>query len=413
MATTINRDDAWNEIFEDYPILDTVDSTGYYDIKADDIKKYKEPRLMCKVDFREGTPSVMKANDLSILAINNGLYRIARNSPFLDIQESITTSIKEVSPPNLITLDHENPSSESAALDIAYATGMLDDVFGEASRLTIRGRKRCDLDFNIGQTQYPVRGVQVEVDGGYEGNSGIHLIEAKIGSASNINIRQLLYPHRFWENFSATRKTVSSYIFFYQEGVYRFLPFEAKADTYSIDLGGQKLYRLREALPRIDIRAIKQRRGVVSDSAPFPQADKLDKVIALVIKIAGAELTPKEEIALMFDMVPRQIDYYCNAAVWLKLVEYSSRGQSYLATNEGLVFAKLSYPHQIAEVAKFALTNSVFNFVLHNPNSDVPSAIRDDNGLSAGSTYRRRLLTVKSWLSYIDKVLSNDMNTYN
>jgi hypothetical protein len=384
MTSTINRDDAWNEIFGDYPILDIVDSTGHYDIKADDIKKYKEPRLMCKVDFREGTPSVMKANDLSILAINNGIYRIARNSPFLDIQESITTSIKKVSPPNLITLDHENPSSESAALDIAYAIGILDDVFGEASRLTIRGRKRCDLDFSIGQTKYPVRGVQVEVDGGYEGNSGIHLIEAKIGSASNINIRQLLYPHRFWENFSATRKTVSSYIFFYQEGIYRFIPFEAQGDIYSIDQGAEKLYRLKENLPSLNIRSIKLAKGFINESTPFPQADKLDKVIAVVIKIAGAEITPKEDISLMFDMVPRQIDYYCNAAVWLGFVEYSSRSQSYQATSEGLAFAKLSYPNQIAEVATLALTNSAFNFVLHNPNADVPSVIRSENGLCNG-----------------------------
>lgn len=403
---TINRDDAWNEIFEDYPILNTVDSTGYYDIKADDIKKYKEPRLMCKVDFREGTPSIMKANDLSILAINNGLYRIARNSPFLDIRENITASIKEVSPPDLITLDHENPSSESAALDIAYATGILEDVFGETSRLTIRGRKRCDLDFSIGQTHYPVRGVQVEVDGGYEGKSGIHLIEAKIGSASNINIRQLLYPHRFWENFSASRKTVSSYIFFYQEGIYRFIPFEAHGDIYSIDQSAEKLYRLRENLPSIDIRSIRVAQGVINESAPFPQADKLDKVIALVIKIAGSETTPKEDISLMFDMVPRQIDYYCNAAAWLKLVEYNPRGQTYQATNQGLSFAKLSYPNQIAEVAKVALSNSVFNFVLHNPNTDLPISIRSENGLSADSTYKRRLLTVKSWLTDIERVLT-------
>lgn len=404
--STISRDDAWNEIFDHYPILDVVDSVGHYDIKADDIKKYKEPRLMCKVDFREGTPTVMKANELSILAINNGIYRIARNSPFLDIQEDITASVTEVPPPDLITLDHENPSSESAALDIAFATGILDDVFGETTRLTIRGRKRCDLDFSIGKTHYPVRGVQVEVDGGYEGNAGIHLIEAKIGSSSNINIRQLLYPHRFWKTFAATRKAVSSYIFFYQEGIYRFIPFEAQGDNFSINQSAEKLYRLSTSVPHINIRSIAPAIGTVSTSAPFPQADKLDKVISLVIKIAAVEITPKEDIALMFDMVPRQIDYYCNAAAWLKLVEYNSHAQTYQATNEGLAFAKLSYPNQIAEVAKVALSNSVFNFVLHNPNKDVPSFIRSENGLSADSTYKRRLLTVKSWLADIERILT-------
>ncbi|MCF8186996.1 MAG: hypothetical protein K9J28_09305 [Sulfuritalea sp.] len=404
--TTVNRNDAWSEIFADYPILEKVDNAGFYDIQASDIKRYKEPRLMCKVDFREGMPDIMRQNGLSILAIQNGVYRIARNSPFLDVREDVAASIKEVAPPNLITLDHENPSSESAALDIAFATGILDDVFGEPSRLTIRGRKRCDLEFNIGQTHYPVEGVQVEVDGGYEGESGIHLIEAKIGSASNINIRQLLYPHRFWENFSESRKTVSSYIFFYQEGIYRFIPFEALGDDYRIDQSAEKLYRLKENRPTIDIRTISKRSGVVNETAPFPQADKLDKVIALVIKIAGTEQTLKEEVFLMFDMVPRQIDYYCNAALWLKLIEYNSREQSYQATSQGLAFAKLSYPNQIAEIAKLALTNSVFNFVLHNPDSNVPQAIRFQNRLNTDSTYERRLLTVRSWLADIERVLS-------
>ncbi len=406
MVSAINRDDAWSQIFEEYPILNAVDSIGYYDIKADDIKLYKEPRLMCKVDFREGTPSIMKSHGLSILAINNGLYRIARNSPFLDIEENISAKVKEVSPPDLITLDHENPSSESAALDIAYATGILDDVFGEESRLTIRGRKRCDLDFNIGSTHYPVRGVQVEVDGGYEGGSGIYLIEAKIGSASNINIRQLLYPHRFWENFSKTRKSVSSYIFFYQEGVYRFMPFEANGDVYSIDQRSQKLYRLRGTLPSVDIKAIKPRRGDVNESAPFPQADKLDKVIDVVIKIAGVESTSKEDISLMFDIVPRQIDYYCNAALWLGLINYNGQSQSYQATDLGMTIARQSYANQVAEIAKIALTNEVFNFVLHNPKLAVPASIRNQSGLSSESTYGRRLMTVKSWLSHFERVLS-------
>jgi hypothetical protein len=408
MSTDFNREDAWSELFRKFPILNEVDAKGYHDIKADDIRRYKEPRLMCKVDYREGLPKVMSDSGLSILAINNGTYRIARNSPFIDIDEELTdAAINEIAPPDLITLDHQNPTSESAALDIASTTGILEAVFGESFSLTIRGRKRCDLDFKIGSVDYPVRGVQVEVDGGYESNSGIHLIEAKIGSASNINVRQLLYPHRYWENFSKKRKEVSSYVFFYQEGVYRFIPFHTEGERFYVDQGAERLFRIREKLPNLDIRLIKTRSGVVNNAVPFPQADNLDKVIAVVIQVAGAEATLKEDVLLMFDMVSRQIDYYCNAALWLGLIEYDTKNQSYQATEAGLVFARLSYANQLARVAEIALTNEVFNFVLHNPTTLVPDLIREKNGLTTQSTYERRLLTVASWLSHIDKVLSN------
>lgn len=405
MINNLNREEAWTEIFKKFPIIDKVDESGYYDIGADDIKFFKEPRLMCKVDYREGMPTIMAENGLSILAINNGLYRIARNSPFININELNTKSVTDIPPPDLITLNHINPSSESAALDIAYATGILDKVFNEPSRLTIRGRKRCDLDFNIGRISYPVRGVQVEVDGGYESDLGIHLIEAKIGSTSNINIRQLLYPHRYWHNFSNLRKKVSSYVFLYQEGIYRFIPFHAEGDCYTVDHSGEKLFKLSEKIPSINLMTISPQVGVTKGFVPFPQADKLEKVIAILIKITESESTPKEDLFLMFDLVPRQIDYYTNAVLWLGLIEYNNKTQEFKPTERGLEISKKSYTTQIAEVAKIILTNSVFNFALHNPHKAVPNPIRINNGLTTESTYNRRMMTVFSWLNHIKKIL--------
>jgi hypothetical protein len=40
---------------------------------------------MTKIDFRQNLPKIMDKNDLSILAIKNGLYRIAKTDPFIDI----------------------------------------------------------------------------------------------------------------------------------------------------------------------------------------------------------------------------------------------------------------------------------------------------------------------------------------
>ncbi len=80
---------SWENIFAEYSILTTVKKSGYFDITADQIKAVdgKEARLMTKIDFRESLPKVMREEGLSILAIENGLYRIAKNDPFIDIKE--------------------------------------------------------------------------------------------------------------------------------------------------------------------------------------------------------------------------------------------------------------------------------------------------------------------------------------
>jgi len=78
---------SWNKIFEDLNILNHFEEHSYFDITAKKIKEVtkREPRLLTKIDFRENLPGIMVDNGLSILAIQNGLYRIAKTDPFIDI----------------------------------------------------------------------------------------------------------------------------------------------------------------------------------------------------------------------------------------------------------------------------------------------------------------------------------------
>ena len=48
--------DLCNYIFSDYDILNEINRTGWFKIKADDIRTYKEPRLMTKFDFSSQLP---------------------------------------------------------------------------------------------------------------------------------------------------------------------------------------------------------------------------------------------------------------------------------------------------------------------------------------------------------------------
>lgn len=69
MKKTISK--LWEEIFNDYDILKDIEKFGYFKITADQIRKYKEPRLMAKFDFFKQLPNIFKVNGLGILPIKN------------------------------------------------------------------------------------------------------------------------------------------------------------------------------------------------------------------------------------------------------------------------------------------------------------------------------------------------------
>ena len=97
------NDDAWDTIFTELRIVEQVNAAGYIDITAPQIKRIsqREPRLMTKIDFREQLPPAMRRENLAILAIANGTYRIGRFDPFITIETKIQanffiTSVSQV-----------------------------------------------------------------------------------------------------------------------------------------------------------------------------------------------------------------------------------------------------------------------------------------------------------------------------
>lgn len=46
--TTLSANEAWKRLLEKYPIAETVEQKGVYKIKADQIREFREPRLMAK-----------------------------------------------------------------------------------------------------------------------------------------------------------------------------------------------------------------------------------------------------------------------------------------------------------------------------------------------------------------------------
>lgn len=60
---------AWQELFEKYDIINEIDKIGFYEISANQIKEFREPRLMTKFDHRESLPNQFKNNKLSVLPL--------------------------------------------------------------------------------------------------------------------------------------------------------------------------------------------------------------------------------------------------------------------------------------------------------------------------------------------------------
>src|SRR5690625_1296348 len=85
MSRKTANDIAWEKLLSEHSILEQIESQGFVDIESDLIRQYREPRLMCKIDFLETVPAVFRHHGLSVLAIVNKKYRIARTNPFLKI----------------------------------------------------------------------------------------------------------------------------------------------------------------------------------------------------------------------------------------------------------------------------------------------------------------------------------------
>ena len=407
------NDDKWKILFERHNIVTIVAKKGHFDITAEQIKTVREPRLMCKMDFKQSVAKPFKDNDLSILAIKNGLYRIAKTSPFfeIDVGHIGNIPITDFQLPTFIeTLHFENITSESQALDAAVASGMLNTLLEEDSFLTVRGRRYTSaMEINIkrndsdGLQPYPISSVQIEVDGGYEGKSVLALIEAKMGTADNMNMRQLVYPHIHFSK--QTKKTVKTYVMFYETGsLFTFIPMLIENDIPSLEYTNAVRYRLIESEasdePIVPTPVAKFQLPKTGNGAPFPQADDFSKVIYGLLKLGESQPISKQELFGNFDLDPRQFDYYFNALRWLGLAEQEGRGGDCILTDEGEYLFSVSEKNRISLLYDILRSDPLeLEMLTISPSEYTPRLLTKNN--MSGSTPARRKSTIVQWDNYL------------
>lgn len=249
------NNNSWKKIFDDNKILENNFSKQPFYLSAKDIKKSvqdfqntseKEVRILCKMDTRESVPDIMKKNGLILLPVKNKFYVIVKGEGYVDIPD-IEGDAEIYNTKLDFDLDTTKiGNSEMQHLDFAYASSLIRTFMEDPSLvLTIRGRKYTpEFTYKVGNNTVETKGVQTEVDAGYEGKDKVVLIEAKNSSTKNTIIRQLYYPYRQWSEH--TKKNV--FLLFFEKRVDEYLiwqyEFTDKNSYDSITLVKSRKYKI-------------------------------------------------------------------------------------------------------------------------------------------------------------------------
>lgn len=414
----------WEEIFFDFDIINNIDKKGCFKITADDIRKYKEPRLMTKFDYSKQLPKIFKENKLGILPIKNGEYIIGKYNLFKDISNTKYEDIipiKKQLPSYIETIDPDNIYSESNALNVALLSGMIKDTIGEEVIETIQGKMRAtgfkfDIEGDVGTQSITIEKPAMEIDGGYEGKENIVLIEAKNYLPDDFIIRQLYYPYRHWIN--KVNKKIIPVFFGYENGIYNFFVYEFDDLNNYNSLSLKEIKRFiisNETSEEIKLRIfnnIQLQEEQAQSEIPFPQADSFVKVFGL-LDIIDKNIN-SEDVAAFYEFDNRQGSYYLSAAKYLGLIE-GNYGK-YKLTTDGLAIINADTKGRNERLISLILKHKVFYFTykyyLKNkelPNkkfiielmkeyTDIPESNKDGK---ENEVFNRRASTVRGWVQWI------------
>jgi len=404
---TIN--DHWKDIFYEYNVLHKINTDGYFKISANAIKAHKEPRLMTKFDNSKSRPKVFKENNLSILPIDNGEYMIGRFDLYQKLEKKDVQIREKEFPDFYESLDISNIYSESNALVIAEISGMIEDIAKEDVKQTIRGRMRADeFKFNVNNEsnllEVDVRRPQIEVDGGYESINKIIVVEAKNLEPEDFIIRQLYYPYRFWK--MRVEKEIIPVFLTFKNGVYTFYIYEfLDLNNYnSLKLKDKISYRIKPKNPmQLDFDAIQV--YSTKSKIQFPQADSFNRIIELLMILKDGPKSIKE-LTNIFDITPRQTNYYVSAGMYLGLV---LKNRLYELSTKGNEISRMKWKERDKNLVQLILSHKPFNdaYKIYQRDNSIPNKNRikkiliSEAGLKDNSTASRRASTLKGWLTWV------------
>ncbi len=419
------NDNAWEQLFNRYSILEEVNKNGQFIISSAQINKFRESRLMAKFDQSINLPQIFLAHKLSILPVSRSEYIIAPIDTHYHVTYGTIPPEPAQLPSGIKSIDYSNLYSEAIALNWAFNDGIIDEMVEEKTFHTVSGRmSTTKFNFSISSTiadraplQINVDNSQCEIDGGFEGEQYFVLIEAKNYAVDDFLIRQLYYPYRLWS--SKLSKKVIPILMTFSQDVFDFFIYEFATETEynSITLVKQKRYAIApEEITTGDVAGLLSQINVVPEpqGIPFPQANRFDRVVDLLSLLAVKPLT-KDEITENYEFDARQTNYYTDAGRYLGLIDKSTdsvtREVTFSLTDEARLILskkpKQKHLELIRKILEHNVYQSVFQLALQQgkiPEKDEISQIIVDSQININSTTaQRRASTVHSWIQWIWK----------
>lgn len=424
------NDIKWEEIFDKYNVLQCIEKEGFFDISATQIREYREPRLMVKFDHENNLPKIFRDNKLSILPITRGDYKISHFKAYHKLEVDNTPIVRASLPYYIQSLDSSNISSESIALNCAFASGIIADFLKDDYLVpTVSGRMGSGkFIFSIKNTstnkyqKVEVKKSQIEIDAAYEGIESFAIFEAKMDLAEDFLIRQLYYPFRVWKN--RVDKVVKPIFLMYSNGVYRLYEymFEDPNNYNSLCLVNQMSYSIEDlTISLYDIYEVLNNVKILDEpEIPFPQADKFERVINICELLGNQELS-RVDITQKYDFDVRQTNYYADAARYLGLIEKRKENGNiiYFLSKLGKKIIYSKFKERQLEYCKCILSHKVFNDSLRKylsrgemlKTEEIVKIMKNCAlyNVNSDNTFKRRSSTVKNWLDWIVSLI-NDLD---
>ncbi|MGN0467385.1 MAG: type II restriction enzyme [Acutalibacteraceae bacterium] len=414
------NDNAWQSLFEKYNILDNIAKDGHFIISANQIKEFREPRLMTKFDHKVNLPQIFANNNLAILPITRGDYIISSFSAYKEFNEPEGETKMISIPPYIQSLMPQFLVSETIALNCANACGILNDFLDDDEIISTvcgrmsSGRFGFNIDTSFGKKYIDVNNSQIEIDAAYEGINYLSLFEAKRDLSDDFLVRQLYYPYRVWSN--RVTKPVKPIFLIFSNGVFNLYQyqFDNPKDYNSIRLVKQKNYIIAPEICLTDIeKLLKTIPQVKEPEIPFPQANSMLRIINLIELLYEKPMT-KHNITSEYAFDERQTNYYTDAGRYLGLIDKmqdEDKNIVFQLSSRGRHIMELGYKERQLAIVSEILKHRAFSETLklhlccgEMPDTNTIVNIMKQSELyhvKSDSTYIRRSSTVVGWINWI------------
>ena len=418
------NDIAWQTLFDRYDILGNIEKSGQFIISSNQIKEFREPRLMTKFDHKINLPTIFADNGLAILPISRGDYVISSFSAYKEFEPPVTDVQRVSIPAHIQSLMPQFLVSEAIALNCASACGILSDFLEDDALVpTVNGRMSSgnfgfDIETKLGVKRVDVVNSQIEIDAAYQGINCLSLFEAKRDLSDDFLVRQLYYPFRVWRE--RVTKPVKPVFLVFSNGMFNLYQYEFDdpQNYNSLRLVKQRNYMIATEVSLSDIENLLMTVPlVVEPKISFPQADRMSRIVNLIELLNEKPMT-KQDITSKYAFDERQTNYYTDAGRYLGLIEkgHDENGNIlFQLSTRGRHILGLEYKERQLAIVTQILEHKVFNetLKLHLQYGEMPDKqtivqiMKGTNlyNIEADSTYLRRSSTVVGWINWILEII--------